>query len=147
DNWSNRAALERLAAEAPVTGSSPQILTALACRLRVAGAETERLLREAQRRHTDDFWLNFELGATLAPARPADAAGFFRAALVARPESSEVYNRLGLTLAAQRQFDEAVAAYQQALALDPNSSPALTNLGMIYYWKGETREAIAAARR
>src|SRR5262249_27035318 len=50
----------RLASEKEAGDQSPQLLAALATGLR--GEEEERLLRRAQERHPEDFWLNFDLG-------------------------------------------------------------------------------------
>ena len=77
----------RLVAEMPEAAkeSSPQLLTTLGVLLKHAGGNPEPLLRAALRRRPGDFWLNCELGRLLVYAKPAEAAGFFRAALAVRP--------------------------------------------------------------
>src|SRR5262249_2093210 len=77
--WDDGAALARLARE-QAADQSPHLLAALAKRL--PGGEKERLLRRAQERHPEDFWLNFDLGKALQEGKkPGEAVGFYRAAL------------------------------------------------------------------
>jgi tetratricopeptide (TPR) repeat protein len=145
--WRDRAALERLATEAPVAELPPQLLTVLGARLLRARADAEPFLRAAQQSHPTDFWLNFELGLTLTSLKPAEAEGFLRAALVARPDNSQVYDRLGLVLAGQGRQGEALAAYRRAVALDHNNSAAQCNLGAALHDNGQLDEALATCRR
>jgi tetratricopeptide (TPR) repeat protein len=146
--WDERAALERLAAEAPVAQLSPQFLTFLGVRLRRAGADAERFMRTAQALHPTDFWLNLDLGLTLLKnAKPADAVGFFRAALVARPDCSYVYNKLGQALGQVGKPEEAMAAYRRAIDLDGKNANAHYNLAEALYYKGQMKQAIAEYHR
>jgi tetratricopeptide (TPR) repeat protein len=139
--------LERLAAEAPLAELSPALLTLLAARLRKADADVEPLLRTAQRLRPADFWLNFELGMELRNSKPAEAAGFFRAALVARPDCSQLYNMLGLVLAKGGAAEEALAAYRRAVELDGKNSAAHYNLAGALADRGQMAEALAEYRR
>jgi tetratricopeptide (TPR) repeat protein len=148
DKHVERAALERLVAEAPLAKLSPPLLTLLGVRLRRAGADPERFLRTAQRLHPADFWLNYDLGMALfRKAQPAEAAGFFRAALVARPDCSHVYNKLGLTLIKLEKSEEGVAAYRRAIEFDPENANAHYNLADALSDQGRTEEAVAEYRR
>ena len=55
---------------------------------------------------------------------------------------------LGLKLARMGKWQEAAAAYREALRLDPRNAEAMTNLGFVYYEMGldeEARQAIAEA--
>jgi tetratricopeptide (TPR) repeat protein len=147
DKHVERPALERLAAEVPVAKLSPQLLTQLGVRLRRAGADPERFLRTAQRLHPADFWLNYDLGmALLRNAQLADAAGFFRAALVARPDCSHVYSKLGLALMKLGKSEEAIAAYRRAVEFDPKNANAHYNLAEALSDQGQTQEAVAEYR-
>jgi serine/threonine-protein kinase len=142
-----RAALEGLADEVPVAKLSPQFLTMLGVRLRRAGADPERFLRTAQGLHPADFWLNYDLGlALLRSARPAEAAGFFRAALVARPDCSHVYSKLGYALIKLGQPEEAVAACRRAVEFDPLYADAYFNLAEALSDQGQPEEAVAEYR-
>ena len=62
--------------------------------------------------------------------------------------SSSEQVALGLKLARLGQWNEAVAAYQEALRIDPNNPDAFFNLGFVYYELGldaEAQEAFANA--
>jgi serine/threonine-protein kinase len=83
--WRDRAALERLAREAPVATLSPQLLGALAEALSRGGADPVPLLKAAQRGHPRDFWLAYLLGNALEKANPAEAVRYYRAAFALRP--------------------------------------------------------------
>jgi tetratricopeptide (TPR) repeat protein len=87
------------------------------------------------------------LGTLLTHSKPAEALGFYRAALVGRPDSSEVYVRLGVVLAGLGYQEEALAAYRQAIQLDSNSPAAHSNLGAALHDKGQVEEALALCRR
>ena len=60
--------------------------------------ETLALLREAQQRHPEDFWLNYLLGLYWEKERPQVAVGYFRAAAAIRPRNGEIYTKLGSAL-------------------------------------------------
>jgi tetratricopeptide (TPR) repeat protein len=142
-----RPALERLAARAPVGAWSPQLLTVLGRLLRQSGADAEPFLRTALRRHPQDFWLNYELATALTFSKPGEAVGFWRAAVVARPECSEVYNMLGNALDGQGLREEAFEAYLKALELDPNNPGALSRRGVYWLGRGRIERALADCRR
>jgi tetratricopeptide (TPR) repeat protein len=64
------------------------------------------------------------------------------------PSNSSDKVALGLKLARLGKWNEAVAAYQEALRVDPNNADALFNLGFVYYELGldaEAQEAFALA--
>jgi Flp pilus assembly protein TadD len=110
----------------------------------------ERLLRRVQPEHPEDFWINFKLAGALfrkRPAEPAEAAGFYRAALAVRPHSAAAYNNLGLALRAQGKLAEAESAFQRAIALQPDDADAHDNLGIALHNQGKLKEAEAAHRR
>jgi Flp pilus assembly protein TadD len=60
--------------------------------------------------------------------------------------ASDLYDH-GVDLFAEGKYEEAVAAYQEALALDPGFVDALHGLAMAYMEKGDLEAAIAAAKR
>ena len=62
------------------------------------------------------------------------------------PTAEELYDR-GVDLFAEGKYDEAIAAYDEALVLDPGLVDALHGLAMAYAEKGELDAAIAAAKR
>src|SRR5207249_1042075 len=80
-----------------------------------AGAEKEavELLRQGQRLHPGDFWMNHELAVQLAEMKErrfgnaAEAVGFLRVALAIRPHNPGVHNNLAGALHLAGQYVEA----------------------------------------
>ena len=56
-------------------------------------------------------------------------------------------DRLGIDLAAQGKFDEAIAEFREALRLEPDSAETHWNLGLALASRGAPEEAIAHLRR
>jgi Flp pilus assembly protein TadD len=104
-------------------------------------------LREAQRRHPDDFWLNtnlFELFiTTMRPPQPEEAVRFAAVAVALRPGSFSAHNHLGGALRANGRLDEAIAEFQLAIALDPKVAKPHLGLGLALTARGRLDEAIA----
>src|SRR5262249_33904066 len=78
------------------------------------------LLRQARERHPDDFWVNDILGVYLngsEPTRSDEAARCFAAAIALRPRAYFVHTNLGVALAYQCRWKEAMAALETSLAL------------------------------
>jgi serine/threonine-protein kinase len=135
--WKEPAALERLAEEASADGDkaaalTPQLLNAVAGKL--PRSKAIPLLKAGQQRNPNDFWLNLLLGkAVLEAGRAAEAVGYYRAALAARPKTAVVYLNLGKALGNSRQREDAVVQYQEALNLDPRFARAHYNLGTVLH--------------
>lgn len=91
-----------------------------------AARDTQALLDSAQ--------------AALDQGQYDKAVADFQAAL-ARSKSLEGYFGLGNALTNLGRIDEAIAAYQEALRINPNHIPTLSNLGVAYYQQGRLREA------
>jgi serine/threonine-protein kinase len=143
----DRQALERLAEETVPMRAPPQLFTLLAVFLNQLGADPVPVLRAAQRRHPADFWVNFDLARALQNLNPAEAVGFYRAALALRPDSGAVYSNLGAALLHNGNLDAAIAAFYRARELDPNNPKVHDNLGAALCKKGAVEEGIAALRR
>src|SRR5262249_50628934 len=60
--------------------------------------EALALVREAQQRHPQDFWINYLLGMFWYEDYPQAAVGYFRAAVAIRPTSDQAYMMLGRAL-------------------------------------------------
>jgi serine/threonine protein kinase/tetratricopeptide (TPR) repeat protein len=146
----DRPRIERLAAEAlaaVATDRSPQVLLSLGLVLKDAGGDPEPLLRAAQEHEPDGFWINVTLGDVLSAVKPADAVGFYRAALVKPRRAAWVWNNLGLAFERMGRLDEAVSAYRRATDLDPDGATAYGNLGIILERQGRHDEAATMFRR
>jgi serine/threonine protein kinase/Flp pilus assembly protein TadD len=143
----DRSALERLANDASLLAQPPANLVLLAGALsNVQGQATAvAMLRKAQQRHPADFWVNFELAFLLdhEGGMGSEAVPYARAALALRPNSTAVYNNLGVTLYHQEKREEAEAAYRKAIELHPGNASAHANLGIILDDQGLLPQAVA----
>jgi tetratricopeptide (TPR) repeat protein len=74
--------------------------------------------------------------------RPQEEEAYSRRAIAARPDFMSAWLYLADGLRGQNKLDEAIQAYRQALAIDPNAIDAMNNLGIIYSTKGMTGEAL-----
>ena len=113
------------AREAP--DQPPLILGGLAYQILNRGTEGEEaraLVREAQQRHPEDFWINLHLGYILLAERPQEAVGYFRAAVASRPESSQAHIMVGRALHDAGDADGAIAAFRKAIPLTSNLAGA-----------------------
>jgi tetratricopeptide (TPR) repeat protein len=134
-----------------------------------------RVLQRAWWMDPNDFWVNLELGMVHWTGdnwdRPEEAARYFSSAVAIRPRSGTAYNGLGSVLHAQvyhgepllyigglpppeayvdldvrDKLDEAIAAFREALWLEPNFPEAHHNLGNALREQGKREEAIAEFR-
>jgi tetratricopeptide (TPR) repeat protein len=136
--WENQEALRRLAAEAqerlakdaPDSGPPTPLGTLLAKKLGQEDNLAEPLLRAAQARHPEDFWLNYALGEALRENKPAEAVGFYRAALATRPTVAQVHTEIGMALLRLGQVDEAIRACRKATELEPTAARYHHHLGL-----------------
>jgi tetratricopeptide (TPR) repeat protein len=140
--WQDRAALARLAEEASDVELSPHLTAALAIALRLSGGDAVPLLRVAQARHPEDFWLNFELGTALQWKQWDEAIVYYRAALALRPRAAIVHHRLGVALRDKGRWDEAVGHFEQAITLDPKNIQARYDLGGLLRVQGKYHEGV-----
>ena len=62
-------------------------------------------------------------------------------ALGTHPDSALLHYNLGVVLAVQDQYDEAIEAYRAAASVDPLDPDTLNNLGFLLAARGDTREA------
>jgi serine/threonine-protein kinase len=146
--WQDRQALAQLVRVTPVDQLSAPLLTTLAAVAGRQGVDALPLLKAAQERYPQDFWLNLHLGDVLRQARRLDEAlAYYRVALALRPQTLVVYNNLGIALVDKGQIDEAIACLKKAIALDPRSALAHSNLGAALVDKGQVDEAIGCYKK
>jgi serine/threonine protein kinase/Flp pilus assembly protein TadD len=148
----NKAQLAELAASPQVRALPPSTLCALGNALLFAGLKdgAVALLRDAQQRHPDDFWINFYLAWALEAERsqPLDElARFYSAALALRPGSSISAYYLGWALFRKGRLEEAVVYFRKATQLDPTWVKAHGVLGGALVITGRLDEAIAEFRK
>jgi Flp pilus assembly protein TadD len=122
----------------------------LAAALRLGGRHDRavEVAQEALRRLGEDAPLLRTLGlAQLAGGRPQDALRPL--ALVARADPQDARTRmaLGVALDQLQRFDQARAAYQEALAIVPDDTATLTNLGVSFLLAGQAEEAETILRQ
>ncbi len=155
DLWGDRGRLRRLAeeaeqglaGEAPESGPPTPLVTLLAKKLGQKDGQAEPLLRAAQARHPEDFWPNFALGEALRERKPAEAVGFYRAALVTRPTVAAVHLEIGVALLRLGQADEAIRTCRKAVELEPTKGRYHFYLGRCLQARGRLDEAMAEFRR
>jgi serine/threonine protein kinase/Tfp pilus assembly protein PilF len=107
------------------------------------------LLRRAQFKYPNDFWINHRLGVDLMwrlspEVVVAEGIGFMRAAVAVRPESGHALMNLGNGYSFLGEYDQAIACYRKALELEKPYWACQSNLGESLARKGLFEEAIAA---
>jgi serine/threonine protein kinase/Flp pilus assembly protein TadD len=141
-----------LAASPEAIAAPPSTLYVLARALISKGApeQAETLLRNAQRRYPDDYWLNtylFQFLSYSRLARPEEMLRFTTAAISLRPQDPHAHNHLGLALWTNWQLDEAIVCFQEALRIQPDFAPACASLGDVFLDKGQLDDAVAQYRK
>jgi eukaryotic-like serine/threonine-protein kinase len=156
----NVAALKELAASPEVRELPPQIVASLSIWLRNANALADAitLLRDAWKRHPEDYSINLELGTDLSlaartPEAEAEANGY-RIATLALSHRSPLFDLylgvkqydLGMTERSRARFERAAASYDSAIEIDPKSTAAWCNRGNALTALGQLPEAVASLR-
>jgi serine/threonine-protein kinase len=146
--WEDRAALAELARTVPVARRSVSLLLALGERLKAVGGDAPSFLKRVQKEHPADFWANLILGNVLLRYRaPAEASGYYRAALASRPGAAVGYCAVGDALRLQNLLAEAIDYYEKALQLDPSYARAHSNLGLAVQAQDRLDKAIDCYQR
>ena len=149
----DRAMVLRLAKQADPVQLSPLTACYVAgCLILVGkGEKAVALLQEVHRRHPDDFQLNVELARSYLyyakPFRPDEAARYYTAASVLRPNTAQVYSELGNALRRHNKLPEAIAALHEAIRINPDCSSAYFYLGLALLRQGKPGEAKDAFRK
>jgi tetratricopeptide (TPR) repeat protein len=138
--------LADLARDADVAAVAPPTLAGLAELMRRAKRDPSDLLTRAQAVHPDDFDLAFALGTWTERRDPKLAAGFYRAARVARPDHVAALVNLGYALHQSGDVGGAVRCYREAIELDPSYAQVHTNLGIALKARGDLDGAVRCFR-
>ncbi|MDB5331108.1 MAG: tetratricopeptide repeat protein kinase family protein, partial [Phycisphaerales bacterium] len=135
----------RLVERARVDDLSPQFLTTVGRALRSTGSDAVPLLRAAEARFPQDFWLNHQLGMALKSANQLDEAlTYLRMAAALRPDVGLVHMNLGVALTRKGRLDEATDHFKEALRIDPDAFAGVhTNLGTVLFASGRVDEAMS----
>jgi serine/threonine-protein kinase len=143
DFWRDKTGLSGLAGKPRVSALPPQLVVALGRALVRCDGDPVPLLRQAQARHPDDFWLNYTLGSVLREKHQYDEAiSYLRASLAQRPRSVVVHNALGIVLGSKGELEQAIGHFQEAFRIDPKISATHDNLGTLLSNNGRHNEAI-----
>jgi len=98
----------------------------------------EMVLRQGQRRHPGDVWLNYDLARCLEKlARRDEAIRYYTAARAIRPETA---HELAHALESKGETDEAIAVFQDLGRLRPKNGRHLTCWGSSLMARGRTKE-------
>jgi eukaryotic-like serine/threonine-protein kinase len=143
----DEAALDKLLRTAPRPFPSRPLLNAIELRLRSEHKDPVPLLTRVQEAHPDDFWVNFELGKTLAIRSPADAIRYLQAAVSLRPDLADANRSLGGALSKLGRLDEALTNYRRAEELAPTDPSNRHNVANCLAQLGRYDEAEAQFRR
>jgi serine/threonine-protein kinase len=136
-------ALRRMAGDAPSDTMGPISLDLLGRALKDAGDPTgaEAVLRQAQRLHPDDVWINYDLARALEKlARRDEAIRYYTAARSLRRETA---HELAHLLEAKGEQAEGVAILEDLRRQRPDSGRHLGCLGRALKGQGRSDEAKA----
>lgn len=145
--WQDHAALAELAAAAPLDLLPVPLLVAVAERLQDLGGDAIEFLKRLDREHPGDFGVNFRLGfALMTKQRPAEAVGYYRAALAIRPHVV-LCDNLAYALRASGNLEEAITYCERAIQMNPTYAPAHSNRGLALKAQGKLDLAIDCFQR
>jgi len=150
--WASDLARAMLLSEEAVSAGAvhPTLLSLTALKRMQAGDNAGALplllrAREMTPQHVD---LLNALGTCLARLnRPREAVEAFDAALAQAPGDQRLHLGRALALEDLSELDAARAGFEQALALDPSSSAALSRLAVLAVQRGDTKGARELATR
>jgi tetratricopeptide (TPR) repeat protein len=145
----DRPALEKLAGELPVREEPPATAFLAGDALLGLGSVDKALavLREAQRHHTEDFWINSQLGWINKTGFPSprydDALRCYMACLALRPRNVQTRVTMGELLLGKGALDDAVAEFSKVLEQEPTNMWALSGRARAYERLGDYPRAFA----
>ncbi|MBN2193541.1 MAG: tetratricopeptide repeat protein, partial [Polyangiaceae bacterium] len=104
--------------------------------------------REAIRLDSEHAFSFFRIGVILLERKHDDAGALsaFQRACALRPENASAWENVGAAHDCLKQFDAAIAAYREALQLDPSAHGVHFRLGVLLHNRGERDEAIKHLR-
>lgn len=139
--WSERGALQELAATADAAAQPVSLLVQLADRLQGAGGDAIPLIERVLAVHPEDFWANLALGLLNCDADFAEATRFFQAAVALRPDLLVTHQYLGVSLAAAGRLQDAEVHLRRSVELDEQMAGTRANLALCLFRQGKLDEA------
>ena len=89
------------------------------------------------------YWYEVIVGLSKSPQDSIQTAiKMAQKAITIDQSNAAAYSTLGIILAVNKQYDEAVAAGKRAYELEANSSAVLVQYSMVLNWEGRTQEAL-----
>jgi Flp pilus assembly protein TadD len=155
DTWRQLDELERVTNNTPWQEAPSSLIVMLSGRIRSLGGDPRSFLQHAQVAHPDDFWINSLLGQLIVGQSPglrkdpvvaAEAVGYLRAALAARPASFAAIMNLGLALSSKGDYREAIELLEESRRLAPHHYRTHLNLGVTLDQSGDPASAVEAYR-
>lgn len=143
----DQSTIRQLATNEAASDQSPEIIAWLGATLRDQGelATAIPILRLAQQKHPDDFWLNHELAeCLLADNQPEDALGFARAALAVRPDSQGAKWSLVASLDQAGDIEQSKQLFTELLASNEWSLSDLQIYATKLYQRGWSEQSLIA---
>ena len=147
----DRAMANTLAESAPVEDMSVQTLDLLML-TQPDNQHQVAVLRRAQRKYPDDYWINFKLAYALDYVPPPvqdqnEAIRFYTAAISCRPRNAPAHYYVAHALHQRGRVEEAIAEYQKAIELNPDFTWPRAGLCAVYHEQGKLDLAIAECKR
>jgi serine/threonine-protein kinase len=145
-------ALRKLADSIDIGRRSPQALLQLGSALEREddNAAAVSLLRRAQQQYPGDFLVTYRLLRLLQREKPPpwdELLRFATATLALRSQNPAMHIEVGDLLEQKGRLDEAIAAYQEGIRLEPEHDPGYWRLGLALKKKGRFAEAGDALRQ
>jgi serine/threonine protein kinase/Flp pilus assembly protein TadD len=132
-----RPVLQEMAASEEIFHAAPATLVVLGVFLKdhkESSLQGEAFLREAQRRHPEDFWLNHNLWSfyeSMQHSQHEETLCYAVAMAALRPGSPGTHLNLGNALRNKGRQDEAIAEYREAIRLKKDYAAAYCSLGAL----------------
>jgi tetratricopeptide (TPR) repeat protein len=147
--WDHLHVLEEFAWSMPVETQTVPFLQLVAQRIHSLRGDAIPFLKRVQRAHPTDFDLNYLLAYLLLTQHknPADAIGYFRAAVALHPGHIKVRLTLVTTLNDLGRAEEALDESKAALQVAPESGYAHFFTGLAYCNLGRFDEAMPELRK
>lgn len=113
--------LDRVLNTAPTSNSAIPYLMSIEVRKSCTEEDRLRFLKAVQRYAPHDFWINLRLANVLMfYGKTQEAIGYYRAAEAVRSDAAIVQNNLAVGLSTLNHYDDSIAHFRQAIALEPS---------------------------